>query len=576
MLLELELRDFAIVRQARVEFGPGLGVLTGETGAGKSLIVDALTALLGGRAAPELVRHGAELARLRGVFDISAEPTIAPLLAEWDLTDDDGLLVITRELPRTGRGRCAVNGSTVALAALRQLGEELVDLHGQHEHQSLLRVSRHLALLDQQAGPPVAAALAAWRANWERWRTVLTALESAGRDTGERERRADLLRFQVAEITAAAVRADELSELHAERHRLAHAERLLELAARAAAALQGDEAGGALDALATAAAAVQDMTHFDPALSGPAAELEAALATVGEVARELRHYADSTDADPGRLDAVEQRLDELDRLRRKYGDSLTAVLEFAAAAQAELDSLESADERLAALQAEQAVLRQQAGKLGATLSAARAAAAAELAAAVSGHLAGLGMPQAQFAVQQQPRPAEGLTVDAAQQQVGAAADGCDAVELLFSANPGEPLRPLARIASGGELSRVMLALKSQLAATAAPPTMVFDEIDVGIGGVTIHAVARQLAALAQRRQVLCITHHAPIAARAATHLAVSKAPEVDSTAVTVAALDDAARIAELARMLGRMPPTAATLAMARELLAEVAAEQEIA
>ncbi|NUP99142.1 MAG: AAA family ATPase, partial [Armatimonadetes bacterium] len=352
MLLEVDIRDFAIVRAARVELGGGLCVLSGETGAGKSIIIDAIGALLGARAGAEQIRAGANSARLRAVFDLSEVPVATRCLADLGAeVDPEGLCVITREITTSGRGRCTINGSTATLGMLRQLGEVLIDIHGQHEHQSLLRVSQHQAILDATGGAAVATALADYRAAHAAWRETTEAIARLRLDEGEKARRADTLRFQVDEITKAELRLGEEEELNAERSRLAHAEKLLASAARAYAALaESDDVSAAADRVAEALHALHEMCHFDPQLGPLATDLEAALATVTEAARTLSGYVDELEADPQRLDHLEQRLDLIDRLKRRYGGSVAEIIAFGERAAGELEQIEGADEELARLE----------------------------------------------------------------------------------------------------------------------------------------------------------------------------------------------------------------------------------
>ncbi len=571
MLAEVEIRDFAIVRQARVELGAGLCVLSGETGAGKSLVIDAIAALLGERVGPDLIRAGADSARLTAVFDLADSPAAAALLAEMGLSPGaDGLCLIARELQRGGRTRCAINGSTATVAMLRRLGETLIDLHGQHEHQSLLRVSEHLKLLDAAGGPGLAAVLARYQTAYHDWREVTETMAGLRLDDAEKARRVDSLRFQVDEIEVAGLRPGEVEELRGERSRLAHAERLAEAAARACRALaEAEDLPPAADRVADALAAVRDMAQYDGDLAPLADELETALAVIGEAARALAGYAEGLEADPRRLDAVEARLDRIERLCRKYGETVAEVLDFGERAAAELAGIERGGEHLAELERRRVALEATLAEAAAALRRERTRTAADLVTGVTGHLAELGMAGVRLVAELTPRPPDADAVAVDGQPCALGPDGADALELLFSANPGEPPRPLAKIASGGEVSRLMLALKSQLAASDRVPTMIFDEIDVGVGGITIHHVAAKMAALAAARQVICVTHHAPIAARADHHLAVDKSPDEAGPDVDIRRLAGEAQVHELARMLGRQPPTEATLALARELLDEV-------
>lgn len=567
MLLEVELRDFAIVRQAKLALTGGLCVLSGETGAGKSIVVDAIALLLGARASAEWVRTGASSCRLRATFDLSDVPGGDTLLESLGIEPDpDGICPVTREITADGRSRCTINGATATVTMLRTLGERILDLHGQHDHQSLLRVAEHRPLLDSVGGAPVATALARYREAYDGWRELLASIERLSLDESEKARRADALKYQLQELEAAALRAGEDGELAAERERLSHTERLLACASRAHGALaEADDSPSAIDRAAAALDAIREMAEVDAALQPLADELASALVVLTEAARTVSGYADSLDLDPRRLDAVEERLALLDKLRRKYGATVADMLDYAAQAQDDLDAIERADEELGALQRRRAEVEAQLARLADSLTKARRKAAEGLQTAVQRHLADLGMAKAVFRIAIEPRGGDGLGIAGRDGVLGGS--GADAVEFLFSANDGEPPRPLAKIASGGEISRVMLALKSTLAESDAVPTMVFDEIDVGIGGVTIHAVGQKMKAIAARRQVICITHHAPLAALADGHIGIEKTADADGTALRITRLEGEAQVYELARMLGRQPPTEATLAMARELLA---------
>lgn len=561
MLSSLELRDFAIVEAAQIDLGPGLCVLTGETGAGKSIVIDAIGALVGGRAGADLVRSGAKLARLRAAFDLTDAPQVPALLDELGFEPDpDGILIITREIRVDGRSRCTVNGSVANVASLRRLGEALVDIHGQHEHQSLLRPGAHLGLLDALGGPELQAAYEAYAALHDEWREVCAALARLAADDDAAQRRRERLAYDLAEIEAATPSLDEEASLRAERALLANTEQRLAAAEQALAALapSEDDTPAASELVERAAQAAAELAEVDAELAPLAEELAGVGVLLDEAVRTLQRYALHIEADPARLEWIEDRLALLSDLCRKHGGDLAQVLATAQEAAAELAELDGGEGRMAQLEARRGELEPQLLAAGAALSAARRAAGQRLAEAVVGHLADLHLRGTQFTADLE----SATTLDAAGPR------GLDRLEFGFSANPGEPPRSLARIASGGEISRLMLALKSELAARDDIPTMIFDEIDVGIGGVTIGAVAAKMAALAGLRQVIVVTHHAPIAARADCHLALEKTSEAASTTLSVRRLDDEARVQELARMLGRKPPTEATLSMARELLAE--------
>ncbi len=550
MLRELRLRNVAVIDAVTVPFAPGLNVLTGETGAGKSILIDALLLVRGGRAQADLVRAGAEAATLEAVFDAGAVTGVAAVLDEAGLALDDGQLVVRREVGRSGRHRAFVNDSPVTVALLERLGDLLVEVHGQHEHQRLLAAAHQLEVLDRFAeAEPLGERVANLFAKYRAAREAVERLRSAERD---RAQRVDLLRFQVSELDAARLRPGEEEELRAERRRLQHAERIAAGLAEVGALLVED-ADAAAARLARATRLLGDLGRLDPSLAAPVAALEAAAAHLEEAVLAVRRLRAEGEAEPGRLAAVDERLDALARLKRKYGDTEEAMLAFRAGAAQELDQLERHEEVLAG---EERRLAEQQGELLAAAGAlgeARRAAAGRLAALVERELRALGMERARLEIALETAPE-------------VSARGLERVEFRFSANPGEEPRPLARIASGGELSRTMLAVQAVLAAADRVPTLVFDEVDAGIGGRVAAAVGEKLAAVARGRQVLCVTHLAQIAARADHHLRVVKAVRGGRTRVAVDALSGAARVEEIARMLAGQALTPAALRHARELL----------
>lgn len=551
MLRELRVRNLAVIEALVVPLAPGLNVLTGETGAGKSILLDALLLVRGARAQSDVIRAGAESAVVEAVFEVEANGSAAGALAEAGLAAEDGQVVIRRELTRAGRHRAFVNDSPVTVALLERLGDHLVEIHGQHEHQRLLDPARQLDLLDRFAGTEdLRARVAELHAKDRTARGELERTRSFERDRAQRE---DLLRFQVGELDAARLRPGEEDELRAERRRLQHAERLLAAVAEATAQLDG-ESGSALVRLARASRTVHDLGRLDPAFGAPAEPLESAAVQVEEALRMLRALRDSLDVEPGRLEAIDERLDVLTRLKRKYGDTETAMLAFRETAAAELQRLARHEEVLAEQERQEADLRAELTSAASTLSERRQAAARRLQARAEREIRTLGMERADFLVVVEPGGADEVS-----------ARGWDRVEFRLSANPGEEPKSLGRVASGGELSRTMLALRTVLAAADGVRTMVFDEVDAGIGGLVAGVVADRLAAVAAGRQVLCVTHLAQIAARADHHLHVSKSVQRGRTRAAVTALTGEARVAELARMLGGETRTA--LGHARELLA---------
>ena len=548
MLLELRIKDFAIVDELTLALEPGLNALTGETGAGKSILIDALGAVLGDRAGPAVVRAGAAKAVVEATFERPAD-----LPPELELDEADDVVILSREIGAGGRGSARLNGRGVPLSLLQIAGRALVDIHGQSDHQSLLRPATHLFFLDRFGGLDGQRAQVAGAV--QRLRGVLQELTRLQGDAHELARRQDLLRFQVDEIDAAATSPGEDDELAARRTVLANAERLRAAASAALARL--DDERGAIDASLSAAKLLADAARLDASLAEHAGQAEAAASQLQDLSRELRRWLDQLEADPDELQRLDDRLDALRSLKRKYGDTLDEVLAFAETARAELANILSADERIGQLQAEAERLRDDGCAAAEQLSAARVKAAKRLATAVEAELAELNMAGARFQAAVEHRAGE----DALQPT------GLDDVTFLLAANPGEPPRPLAQVASGGEASRLMLALKSVFSSADETPVLVFDEIEGGVGARGGHVIGHKLRALAEHHQVLCITHLAPVAAMAGAHFRVRKLATAGRTGTTVERLDGTARVEELAEMLAGSPIGEPARASARELLA---------
>src|SRR5438094_598199 len=517
MLLEIRVRNFAVIDAVTTTFGPGLNVLTGETGAGKSMLLDAILLIRGARAQTDVIRTDTETATVEAVFDVALRGPAAAGLEDAGLGLDQGQLVVRRELSRSGRHRAFVNDSPVTVGLLERLGDHLVEIHGQHEHQRLLEPSRQLDLLDRFADAEelrdrVGDLFAKHRA-------VKAELERARAAERDRAQREDLLHLQVSELDTARLRVGEEEELRVERRRLQHAERLSAGLAEAAGHLNDDD-GSAMSRLHRTARLLRDLARVDPAFAAPADSVDGAGALVEDALAAIRSLREGAMMAPGRLEAVDERLDALTRLKRKYGDTESAMLAFRDEAATELERLG----RHEAILAEQ---ERALGELDAELSAAghelakrRHDAAERLAGVTARELRQLGMERARFEIAISRAPFE---------EIGPR--GLDRVEFRLSTNPGEDMRPLARIASGGELSRTVLALKAILARADRVPTMIFDEVDSGIGGRVAAVVAQKLATAAEGRQVLCVTHLAPIAARAAHHVRVSKSVRAGRTRV---------------------------------------------
>ncbi len=540
MLLELHVKDLALVEDVWLRFDPGMTVLTGETGAGKTVLVEALKLLLGERADSTLVRSGAEEALVEGRFEA-----------------DGAEIVVQRRVSADGRSRCTLDGTMATVGMLAERLGPLVDLHGQHDHQALLHPSNHRAYLDRSIGAEAERALAEYRTAFAAASAARTALAELEESLADRERQADFLRFQLNDIESAAPRTGEDDEIDALLPRLRHAERLMDAAATAHAALRDEE--GAWEALGAAVAALSGASGLDPALDALHDDLVQAAAAVDDVGSRLRAYAESVEHDPRALDEAEARRAVLDTLKRKYGPTLGDVARVRDQAVERLAALDAGEEGLSASRERVAESERALRDAGGVLQGVRDAAVGGFESALQRAASELALPGAVFRVRREELPFEAWT-----------ADGPERVEFLFSASAGDEPKPLAKIASGGETSRVMLALKSVLGDADDVPVLAFDEVDAGIGGATALAVGERLASLAADRQVLVITHLAQVAAFADHQVVVHKAREGERSVTRVRVVDDEERVAEIARMLsGNASETG--LAHARELLSQVAA-----
>ncbi len=542
MLRFLRIEHLAVIDALEVEFEPGLNVLTGETGAGKSMLVEAVGLLLGGRASADLVRTGEAQASVEAMFEMPASP--ARQARE---------LIVRREVTAQGRSRAFVDGALVSAAALRDAAAPLVELHGQHEHQVLFDRESHLDMLDAFAALDDERVRAA--ATFAEWRQRRAALDAVEIDERERTAQIEVLGYQLAELDRAAPRAGEDEELELSRRVLGSAERLKRLSSEAYSALYESDAS-ALALLSATWKRVADLGEVDPAFRPYLDARDTIKPQLEDLAYALREFAGRIDASPTHLQEVEDRLALLERLKRKYGPTLPEVVASREALLQRLDALRHADERRAELVRQTAEAREAFLTSARALSRARRRAAAVLCSGLCEGLSELAMPRARFEVRFDDELAEAAWTER----------GIDAGEFYLSANVGEDLRPLARIASGGELSRVMLAMRTLTAAMSPGKTLVFDEVDAGIGGRVADVVGRKLAALGQHHQVLCITHLPQIAARGGTHFAIEKATAGGRTLTSVVRLAEASRIDELARMIGGSSPTPAARAAAGELL----------
>jgi DNA repair protein RecN (Recombination protein N) len=573
VLSELIIQDFAIIEQLHLRFEAGFNVLTGETGAGKSIIIDAVSLLLGGRADVDMIRSGAPQAAVEGVFVLDEEvrSVLNPLLEQDGLEGDDpATLVLAREIRREGRNVARVNGRSVALKILREVGEHLVDIHGQTEHLSLMRVREHVELLDRYGELwPLRDRFATLV---RELRTVRRELASLRHDERELARRVDLLQYQVSEIDASRLEPGEDGELAQERTRLANAEQLRELADEAYYALYGGdgESASAVDLMQASARALVGLVRLDPSTVALEEAVQAASYQLEDLADSLRQYREQIEFNPRRLNQVEERLALIRSLQRKYGDSIEEVLAFADRARRELETIEHSEERIAELEAEEECLLHEVGRLGADLSAQRQEMGERLASGIEAELEQLSMARARFGVDLTWRDDdEGAFVEG--RRVAFDLSGLDRIEFLVAPNVGEPLKSLVRIASGGETSRLMLALKTVLAQADRTPTLIFDEIDAGIGGRIGAVVGQKLWGLTvgdggkvRDHQVLCVTHLPQLACYGDLHFHVRKGVVGERTVTSVDLVDGKEREIELAGMLGTL--TEQTRASAREML----------
>ena len=570
MLSELGIQDFAIIDRLVIRFSPGFNVLTGETGAGKSIIIDAVGLLMGNRADSEMIRTGAEGARIQGLFELSprTRERLAPLCSEYGLDLEEDILVLSREINASGRNICRVNGVATTLAILKQISQQLVDIHGQGDNQSLLRARQHVELLDRYAGlSPQRAALTEQVRLLHRTRQEKAALARSERETA---RRIDLLQYQIAEIGAADLRSGEEEELLKERGRLANAERLITQAAKAYEMLNGGDgqSSSALDLINKALGSLMSLERLDSDLGEIRQMAEEGAVLLEEATKALREYRDALEYNPSRLEQVEERLELIHNLQRKYGDSIEQVFQYREQAMGELDEITHHEERLEALAQQEDELLRAIGKRGDALSLARAEAAGRLSKAIEAELDELRMADTRFVVDMQRVEAEdGAWVG--DRRYAFDPTGLDRVEFLISPNVGEEPKSLAGIASGGETSRLMLAMKSVLSAVDETPTLIFDEIDAGIGGRVGGVVGHKLCGLAAEHQVLCVTHLPQMAAYGDVHYQVAKQVREGRTVTTVLSLDREARTRELATMLGA-PDSPNTLRSAEEMLEQSA------
>ncbi len=553
MLTQLTVSNYAIAERVELQFNKGMTALTGETGAGKSIVLDALGLAMGGRADAGAVRHGAKRADITATFDVSGIPEAGDWLSQHEL-DDDNDCILRRVISKDGRSRAYINGQPCPLNHLKELGGLLMDIHSQHQHQSLLRKDTHRKLVDEFAG--VEALAADTREAWKTWNQIRQRLTERRQNADEAEAKLQLLRYQVEELDRLALEDGEQEQLEQEQAQLSQADAVLHSSHQAALLCTEDETSAA-DLVRQALQQLEQLPVDLPALADTIQMLNEAQIQISEAGDNLRHFVEDYEADPARLAEVEERLSAIYQMARKHRITPEELPELHQRLSAELAELDGGEGSLEQLEAELESQRARFDDLAGKLSEARAKAAAELDQRVAAELAQLSMPNMQFITHlnrsnsEEPMP-----------------HGLEEIEFLVSANPGQPARPLAKVASGGELSRISLAIQVVVAQTSTTPTLVFDEVDVGIGGGTAEVVGRLLRTLGSNGQVLCVTHLPQVAAQCHQHLFVSKFTEQDATFSKIETLDNQGRISEVARMLGGVDMTEHTIAHAREMFSK--------
>ena len=563
MLTELTIRNLAVIEYASVSFRSGFSVLTGETGAGKSIIIDALGLIAGGRGASDLVRYGTEKAEIEARFDLPAEHPVWGALHQLGIeASPEEPIIVRREITASGKSAGRVNGQLVNLTMLREIGQWLVNIHGQHEHQSLLKTEQHLHWLDLYDSERILPVKERFQEVYDRYaalRKELASLEESGKQALQM---ADLYRFQIGEISAAALKIGEDESLLEEKRKLAYAEKLYQNVAESYDALYSNKG---LSSISKAVQRISDIADVDPAVLKPLLEqMQSAYYQLEDAAYQLRDYRDTIEFNPERLNEIEDRLNLIGTLRRKYGDTIADILEHCRKITAELDAMENKEERIQNLTREAEREMKQLAEVGKKLSELRRDAAKRLTKSIENELKALHMERTRLEVHFRHSAESQGTEEPAGRFTR---DGFDEVEFLISPNPGEPLRPLAKIASGGELSRIMLAMKTIFARIDRIPVLVFDEVDTGVSGRAAQAIADKLSELSRSCQVFSITHLPQVACMADSHFVVRKRVQGERTFTSVDDARDDERILELARMLGGVELTETTMNHAREMIA---------
>ncbi len=563
MLLELKIKNFIIIEDLSLEFGQGLNIFSGETGAGKSILIDAISGILGEKMTTNQIRGGYEKATLEGIFDISDQLRVREILEESGVDVDEPTLILKRELYASGRGRCFANGSQIPVSKLKTIGEYLIDIHGQNEHQSIVKVSRHRELLDSFAG--TTALVEVVRDLHSRLGEIRDRLESFEIDEKEKARRIEFNNFAVKEIEAASLTPGEEEELKNESNLLSNAEKLFQEINSSARFMNGE--GGVLQKLKMTETSLARISEYDPEISGILEAIRESYYALEDAGAFLRNYENSIDFSPERINAVEERLSLISTLKKKYGDTLDEILEYADKAKREIDAISSSEEEMEKLREEQKKLNREARDRALELSQKRKEGARDLEARVMKELSDLAMEGTEFRISITQEETPDGEIESGNRRYALYPHGMDRVEFLLSANRGQDLRPLRKIASGGELSRIMLALKNVILSQDIVSTLIFDEVDAGIGGKTADIVGRKLKTLSNNSQVLLITHLPQIAAMSDSHYQVQKHDSTNRTTTGVNRLKRKEKIREIARMLAGEEITETSLQHAEDLVA---------
>ncbi|MCE5322777.1 DNA repair protein RecN [bacterium] len=549
MLIELHIQNFALIDELHLETGQGFNVLTGETGAGKSIIVDAMSAALGERTGSEVVRTGTDRAFVEAVFNVSDNPEAIRTASDYGFEPEDGVLILSREIAHEGRSQCRINGRPATASVLKDITSHLIDIHGQHEHQSLLSVSTHIDIYDDWCGEDIIGLRDQAQDIYTQLADLCSKRDRLRTDERERARLLDLYNFQAQEISDAKLQPGEDEELLIERNRLANAEKLYAAASEIHDALGAD--GGCIDSLSAAAGSAEKISAMDPSMGEFVENMNTALIASQDALSQVRQYMEDVEADPNRLEQVEERLELIRTLKHKYGDTIEDILRYASELSGKVEELTNAEELSGSLANRIEDMQNKLHGICEKLTKLRKASAPKFEKAVESELSDLAMGKTRFEVSMQP--------------IDPGLKGADELEFMISPNPGEPVKPLAKIASGGEMSRIMLALKS-VTAGASVPTLIFDEIDSGIGGRTAQVLGDKIASLAKNCQVLCVTHLPQVASKADRHFSVDKVVLDGRSMVRITALENEERVAELARMLGGTESSVAATQHAREML----------